>query len=247
MTNETKSKIVLSLSIGTIFSLFGLIAIGAVVLIALHASCPEAPERDKRFPNLWSPNGHVRREPAPNAGSLEPRSDIDRYGPVNSGKLDEKKEGRLLDRLLHRSECPPQTRFTHPVYVESKRVCGPCPPAASPGSIANCTSCVTVAPHNAATEQPLVAPCLNCVPKLPDFNAAPRGEKKTGGFACTNCGAITVGDDWETEWTDDGTPVTFLCKSCWDSLNVFQRKDAYQRWVKRQQAGIYKTSEYPAN
>lgn len=62
----------------------------------------------------------------------------------------------------------------------------------------------------------------------------PRIESKTGSFVCSNCRKACVGDEWHTDWSEDGTPVTFLCKRCYESMSTSQRIAAYRRYVSRQ-------------
>jgi hypothetical protein len=75
------------------------------------------------------------------------------------------------------------------------------------------------------------SPRLN--PAVPDFTKSPRGERKTGGYACANCRRPTVGDQWATQWTDEGTPISFLCRECWEKMTPQQRQTAYVEWYRR--------------
>jgi hypothetical protein len=68
---------------------------------------------------------------------------------------------------------------------------------------------------------------------VPDFDATPRGERKTGGYACANCRRPTVGEDWATQWTPEGTPITYLCRECWEKMTPEQRRTAYLNWYNR--------------
>lgn len=70
-------------------------------------------------------------------------------------------------------------------------------------------------------------------PALPDFTQSPRGERKTGGYACANCKRPTVGDQWATQWTDEGTPISYLCRECWEKMTPEQRQTAYVEWYRR--------------
>lgn len=71
---------------------------------------------------------------------------------------------------------------------------------------------------------------------IPDFTRAPRGEVKTGGFACANCGRVCVGQDWATDW-DSGNPVTFCCRQCWERMTAMERRACFENWSRRQAAG----------
>lgn len=68
-------------------------------------------------------------------------------------------------------------------------------------------------------------------PAVPDFEK--RGDRKTGGYACAACGRITVGDQWATQWTEEGTPISFMCRECWDKSTPEQRQHAYLNWYRR--------------
>jgi hypothetical protein len=70
-------------------------------------------------------------------------------------------------------------------------------------------------------------------PAVPDFTQSPRGERKTGGYACANCKRPTVGDQWATQWTDEGTPISYLCRECWEKMTPEQRQSAYVEWYRR--------------
>lgn len=70
-------------------------------------------------------------------------------------------------------------------------------------------------------------------PAVPDFTKSPRGERKTGGYACANCRRPTVGDQWATQWTAEGTPISFLCRECWEKMTPDQRQAAYVAWYRR--------------
>lgn len=70
-------------------------------------------------------------------------------------------------------------------------------------------------------------------PAIPDFTKSPRGELKTGGYACANCKRATVGDQWATQWTDEGTPISFVCKECWERMSPAERQSAYVNWYRR--------------
>jgi hypothetical protein len=86
-------------------------------------------------------------------------------------------------------------------------------------------------------EQPLLAddssfPGYRVRPAVPDFEK--RTDRKTGGYACLACGRLTVGDQWATQWTAEGTPISFMCRECWDKASPEQRERAYMHWYRRQ-------------
>jgi hypothetical protein len=100
-------------------------------------------------------------------------------------------------------------------------------------------------PAPAMPAAPLNCPDGKCPLALPDFGAAPRGQVKTGGYACAGCNRLTVGDAWQTHWTPEGQPVTFVCRSCWEAMNPQQREAAYRTWIARQAAPPRTVGEFP--
>lgn len=92
-------------------------------------------------------------------------------------------------------------------------------------------------PEYRMPEQPLLAddpsfPGYRVRPAVPDFEK--RNDRKTGGYACAACGRLTVGDQWATQWTAEGTPISFMCRECWDKASPEQRERAYMHWYRRQ-------------
>lgn len=86
-------------------------------------------------------------------------------------------------------------------------------------------------------EQPLLAddpsfPGYRVRPAVPEFEK--RSDRKTGGYACSACGRLTVGDQWATQWTEEGTPISYMCRECWDKSTPEQRERAYMHWYRRQ-------------
>ena len=89
--------------------------------------------------------------------------------------------------------------------------------------------------------------CTMCRPhveveKLLRKKVAPRAENKTGSFICSHCRKPHVGEEWHTDWTADGTPITFLCENCYSSMSSQQRIAAYQAYAARQTLKIGKTA-----
>jgi hypothetical protein len=101
-------------------------------------------------------------------------------------------------------------------------------------------------PSDALKEYPAINPlepqsgdCPTCRPsveieKLLRKKVSPRSESKTGAFICSGCRKSHVGEEWHTDWAADGTPITFLCESCYSRMSSQQRIEAYQAYASRQ-------------
>lgn len=275
MSSDNTSRVVLSLSIGTIFLVVAIAVFSALASIVISSSSSDPGSEPRRFPRLWSPLDDRRDPSSPSRPrSSDNRSNVDKFGPLNFDALEESKEG-ILDRWRAAraarlrptsSTCYPSYVY-HPVAVTSSPACVPCnqPPSNSipaPTSSPACVPCnqppsvsipaptgSTGSKPTTAPEQPLVRPTCpdgSCPPRVPNFEAAPRAEKKTGGFTCTSCSKLTVGANWQTTWTDDGTPITFVCRECWERLNPSQRDAVYRSWLARQQSLDRLRTDYPA-
>lgn len=94
--------------------------------------------------------------------------------------------------------------------------------------------------------------CMNCAPRYPAGPAYPTTptsplvlpssyrqpaeqveQPRTGAFQCERCKRPTVGDQWQEVWSDDGTPLTFMCRRCWEETNVEQRVAVLENYLKR--------------
>jgi hypothetical protein len=241
--------VVVSVSIGT-----GLLLVCLVVLLCLSIGAavyfPQDPSHTAS--DAFKLKTGVANEAERSINDLK-------YGPVNLDAAKEVKNG-LFDRLFQRrcsntpvpvssSDCEVPTAYTEigsvvdsipiiishqtdAVYIEppstplstttpnvSRETPFEYPPIATPGSEStNCPSCRPV-------------PELN---KLFRKKESTRSESKTGAFICSHCKNPRVGEEWHTDWAEDGTPITFLCKSCYGRLNPSQRVAAYQAYVSRQ-------------
>lgn len=218
--DDKESRVILSFSLGTIFFIMMVTMFWAFVLTGLVAyTASSTVKHDVRFPRLWSPQPSANGQPDLNHRGELPRSDVDRYGPVNTDALDEPKQGRILDRIINRrTQCvwqQPTSRFTNPVYVEQRPSC----------------SVVSMPP---ATAQP---GCNCSKPVNPDFTGAPRAAKKTGAFACVKCGQSKVGYEWQTYWLDAGTPITICCRTCWSKMTDQERVSLLNEWLAHQLSG----------
>ena len=87
----------------------------------------------------------------------------------------------------------------------------------------------------ATPRSPAPPPCVDGSCRInKTTKATPRKEAKTGAFVCSNCRKPCIGDEWHTEWNADGTPTTFLCESCHQSLDEEQRERVYLAYAARQ-------------
>lgn len=58
----------------------------------------------------------------------------------------------------------------------------------------------------------------------------PLTETKTGTYSCTRCKEGKVGTLFHTSWTDEGRPVTYLCRECWEKCTPAERVAHFERW-----------------
>jgi hypothetical protein len=178
----------------------------------------------------------------PNSGAI---GDTERaindlkYGPVN---LDAAKE--IKNGLFARIRDTRQSRICNPVPqqacvpVQDTRVIEPQPYVIQATGIES--------PSDPLKEYPAINPlepqsgdCPTCPPsveieKLFRKKVSPRSENKTGAFICSRCRKSHVGEEWHTDWAADGTPITFLCESCYSRMSSQQRLEAYEAYASRQ-------------
>lgn len=164
-------------------------------------------------------------------------------GPVNLEAAKEVKNG-LFDRMRARrqatqacqqpAQCTvqPQTAsYSYPVvsYAQPKRV--DVVSSVPVGSI--------VVTQTTGIEMPISRPInpleLEAAKDCATCKKDPRSSVKTGAFICSNCRQSQVGE-WHTDWNEDGTPVTFLCKRC-HALMTPQQKDKLLSAYKARQLG----------
>lgn len=239
--------IVVSVSVGT-----GLLLVCMVLLLSLAIGAAVCVNKDE--PNL-TPD--VFRPKSGAVGDIERSINELKYGPVNLDAAKEVKNGlfsRIRDNRQSRICAPVQTQACSTV---SQTVCVPIQ-AARVTHPADCTLSYAIAqpqpnviqtsgvvqPSNG--EYPTINPlepvngnCPTCRPaveveKLLRKNELPRFENKTGSFICSNCKKPHVGEEWHTDWSADGTPITFLCESCYSHMSPKQRIAAYQAYASRQ-------------
>lgn len=215
-----KNAVVVSVSVGTallLFLLAGLVVAGvAFVTIGIHQP---AVNRDVYRPKTGA------------IGDIEKQINDLKYGQVNLEASKEVKNG-LFSRLRARrvvSQPAVQTcqggncstvTYSTPVVIQTKTIAQP-----------------------VRIEQPFVAP-INPLENVDATDCAsgncrksPRSEVKTGSFICSNCRRSQVGD-WHTDWRPDGTPITFLCESCYQKMTPDQRAKAYQGYAARQSKNV---------
>ncbi len=182
-----------------------------------------------------------------------------KYGPVNLDAAKEVKNGlfaRIRDNRQARTCASVQRQVFVPVQriacarIQTTRVIDPTDCNFS-YSIAQPQPYVIQAtgiesPSTATREYPAVNPlesetgdCPRCRPhveveKLLRKKESPRSENKTGSFICSNCKKPHVGEEWHTDWSEAGTPITFLCESCYSRMSSQQRIAAYQAYAARQ-------------
>jgi hypothetical protein len=162
-----------------------------------------------------------------------------KYGPVNLDAAKEIKNGlfgRIRDNRQSRICAPVEQQACVP--VQDTRVIEPQPYVIQATGIES--------PSDAFKEYPAVNPlepqsgdCPTCRPsveieKLLRKKVSPRSENKTGAFICSRCRKSHVGEEWHTDWAADGTPITFLCESCYSRMSSQQRIEAYQAYASRQ-------------
>lgn len=94
-----------------------------------------------------------------------------------------------------------------------------------------------------SNSQPAAAPAVPKMPSPdePDAAASPcpggqcpiAEQPREGVFACQRCGRDTVGSEWHEVWADDGTPLTCLCDTCWNSIDPNERSEHLERYARR--------------
>ncbi len=241
--------IVVSVSIGT-----GLLIVCMVLMICLAIGatvCIHSVEPNIA-PAIFRPKSGA-------IGDAERSINELKYGPVNLDAAKEVKNGlfaRIRDSRQSRACANVQRQAYVPVQqqvyvpVQKARVIDP----------TDCTYSYAIAqpqpfviqatgfesPPTAHKEYPAVNPlesetgdCPRCRPhveveKLLRKKESPRFENKTGSFICSHCKKPHVGEEWHTDWSEDGTPITFLCESCYSRMSSQQRIAAYQAYAARQ-------------
>ncbi len=211
-------KVIISLSAGTAL-LIVLLSLSLCAAIVTAGYC------SKNSPHLYTPHEGVK-------GALERlKNEID-YGPVNMQAAREIKNGLpLFDRIRANRQArsqpqqcrQPQATYCQPTQAYSYVVSTPQP-----------TQTAIVQPQGIeypSTHTPQVSGCKDgsCKPRT-----GVAGETvKTGAFICSNCRKPQIAN-WHTDWKEDGTPETYLCKSCYSFMSPEQRKTALISYQARQ-------------
>lgn len=214
---------VISLSVGTCLLLvaMSIFVVAGFVFATLNV-------HPQPRPDVFRPKGGV-------VGEIESTINEMKYGPVNVQALKETKNG-LFSRIRSRRQatqvCQPCPQTTQTITYRYPAISYTTPVVVYPTERYLPTS-VPVERVAVGVEMPSVNPvevessdCATC-------KKDPRRELKTGSFLCSNCRKSNVGS-WHTEWNADGTPVTYLCESCWQKMNEEQRTKAYKGYIARQ-------------
>jgi hypothetical protein len=170
------------------------------------------------------------------------------YGPVNLNAAKEVKNG-LFDRIRSRrqsaqacqqpSQCtvqPQSVSYSYPAvsYSQPKQIVCDSSDCSYTQIVSSVPMGSVVITQTTGMEMPISKP----INPLDDVNSSdcvtckkdPRSAVKTGSFICSNCRKANVGE-WHTDWNEDGTPVTFLCKRCNALVSPQQKeklRNAYQ-------------------
>jgi hypothetical protein len=225
-----KSVVVVSLSVATsLFILFmTLMVVGAIMLVHFADTTPPA------NPDVFEPKTGM-------LGELKRQKNEINYGPVNLQAAKEEKDGLFANIRARRqarqqaSQCQPQQVQT--VYSVPQSVCAT-PQIIIPSEVTQIATPAIEYPQ-AKPQQPQAEPPFcpdgSCDQQKPiERKTTPRTEIKTGDFVCSNCRKPVIGDDWHTDWNEDGSPTTFLCKTCNAKLDEDTKAKIYVAYNARQ-------------
>ena len=199
-------KVIISLSAGTVLLVMFLgFSLCAAVVTAGYCA--------KRSPELYTPHEGIK-------GALERlKNDID-YGPVNMQAAKEVKNGLpLFDRMRANRQA---------------RQANQCTQHACRQAYSYTVTTQTANEQPQGVEYPGTPPTAAPI-DCPDGKCPLRKAEaiKTGAFICSNCRQPKIAD-WHTDWKEDGTPETFLCKKCHSFMTPEQRKTALISYQARQ-------------
>lgn len=225
-------KIIVSLSVGTAMFLAALCITCVGVTVLLTDGQQTYPQ-----PDVYRPRPGI-------AGEVQRSMNELKYGPVNLEAAKEVKRGGLFDRLRDRRQarvCPPIQQCNYVQTVPTVQSV----PYQVIRTVVDPTDC-----NYAYVSNPIVQTGINAAPSVPSqeypainplelesINCSacdPRSEIKTGSFVCSNCRKKCVGEEWHTDWSSDGLPITFLCERCYSNMTPTQRQKTYQAYVSRQ-------------
>lgn len=221
--------------------------VGAIVFATVEVHSKVKPSPDKFLPKKGAV-GEIER-------ALQ---DID-LGPVNLDAAKEVKNG-LFDRIRARRQaqaCKPQAvsqyqlpsqasvcsyptvTYSSTAVVQSAPLRIVCDPTDCnyTNIIATAPAGAIIVPQSTGFEMPYTAP-INPLETVTDKDCPtckndPRTSIKTGAFICSNCRKSNVGE-WHTDWNEDGTPVTFLCKRCHSVMTPEQKEKSLTAYKSRQ-------------
>lgn len=181
------------------------------------------------YPNPNCPDG---RCPIPDYQSAETFGhEVESAGshPVNTEAAEEVK-----------SQCPtcpqstPSVRIRRPTSVpyttRAPNRYSPVPLA--PGEIFLGWGSIRPATPQYLTPSTMPRPATPAVIDCPDCELSVE-KPREGAFACQRCKRKTVGSQWHELWADDGTPLTCLCESCWQSITPSERRSHLEAYARR--------------
>jgi hypothetical protein len=237
---------VVGLTFGTVmlFCCMTLCIVGAIVFSTI-----EVHSKVKPSPDMFLPKKGVISE-------IEHAINDAKFGKVNLDAAKEVKNG-LFDRIRARRQasqaCQPQPvaqcQLPAQTISYSYPVVNYCPPVQQSKIVIDPSDCtyshvVATAPAGSiivtqptGVEMPITQPInpLDTVTEkdCPSCKKDPRTAIKTGAFICSNCRKSNVGE-WHTDWNDDGTPITFLCKRCHSMMSPQQIEKSLTAYKARQ-------------
>lgn len=223
----TKPDVVIKFSLGATILLLVCCCITCVAIIT-HAMIE--PTKVKHPPRLCPPS------------QLKEVLDEIKYGPVNRKKQDEIKDG-FLDRFLARRQAIQSSSCQTPQYQTTRYQQSQCQPVSHnlPSSYSNCSPQVEYvavsqkAPPTGVEYPALLQPSLQLpTPQRATCPTCPASEMKTGAFICSACREPKVGEQWHTDWLEDGRPLTYLCTQCNSRLNASQKQSVFQSYMRTQ-------------
>lgn len=222
----TKAEVVIRFSVGATILLLVCAGITSLAIIS-HAMIE--PSAVQHPPRVCPPS------------ELKQAIDELKYGPVNRTKQNEIKDGflgRFRARMQSRQFANAQPQCQAAPIQQPNATSAFCPPTTFASATIHKTSDVTKAveyPSNEYQTNPIALPNIR-VPSI--CPTCPIAEIKTGAFICSHCRQPKVGEDWHTDWMEDGKPLTYLCRHCNSSLNASQKQAVYQSYMRTQSSAV---------
>jgi ribosomal protein L37AE/L43A len=204
----------------------------ACVVGAIVFSTIEVHSKVKRAPDAFLPKKGA-------IGEIEHTLNEHLYGPVDLNAAKEVKNG-LFDRIRARRQaqaCQPQAPSQYQLPTQTRVYSYPAVAYSSPVVFQSVSPIESVVVQSTGYEMPIIKPInpLETVNEkdCPTCKKDPRTEIKTGAFICSNCRKSNVGE-WYTDWDEDGTPVTFLCRRCHAVMSPEQKEKSFNAYQARQ-------------